>query len=450
MSFRAFNELSQAESELFSTGANLEVGSSYGDFLLLHSGAYADTYRASKVGKYFLLKAPKSCNAAYLSILRREYEISSGLDHPNIISAFTLENIPPLGPCLVMKYVEGKNLEEYLRDNPSMKSRRLVLQQLLSAIGYLHSCGIVHNDIKPANIIIRGEGNQANLKLIDFGLSDDEVHYLDKTLGCTPDYASPELLSGRGKADARSDIYSIGKIIKLMFPRRYSHIWRKCTNNNPRRRFPDTDSIAGAFNACRTANVLLIVLALLCVIGSFTLKPVLRGLEFISELEKAEHKFEKACLREGVPIDNVPHLSMSSYLTFGEDRAQRSDSLKAIMTLELDDRIVRRDAAHSLDSLFIVYKKLISGEPYRYFGLCDAGRFYKECKVLGESWLSHFAAEDNWQSFYTYSEKQRKEYYSVIVGIARSLPDYGNLPPEEIDFYNFLARTGQPYRPYTK
>lgn len=445
---QVFNNSSASESELFGLDSTGKVVDTYGDFLLLYSGAYADTYRASKMGKYFLLKTPKSGNAAYLSILRREYEISSGLDHPNIVSAFTLENIPPLGPCLVMKYVEGMNLEEYLRSNPSTKSRRTVLQQLLSAIGYLHSCGIVHNDIKPENIIIRGEGNLANLKLIDFGLSDDEIHYLDKTLGCTPDYASPELLSGRGKVDARSDIYSIGKIIRLMFPRRYSLIWRKCTNNNPRCRFPDTESIARAFNACRTANVLLIVFVLLGIAASYTLQPVLCGLEFISELEIAEQKFENDCLREGVPIDNVPHLSMNSYLSFGEDRAQRSDSLKAIMASELGDRIVRRDAAHSLDSLFIVYKNLISGEPYRYFGLCDAGRFYKECKALGESWLSHFATEDNWQSFYTYSEKQRKEYYSVIVGIARSLPDYGDLPPEEIDFYNSLAKSGQPYRPY--
>lgn len=449
MSINAFKNQTTSESEMFQTDADWNVRDAYEDFVLLHRGVYADTFRARRAGKYFLLKTPKSGSTEYLNILKREYEISFGLDHPNIVSAFTFENIPPLGPCLVMKYVEGKSLDEYLSENPGTKSKKRILLQLLSAVGYLHRCGIVHNDLKPDNIII-GWGGEDNLKLIDFGLSDDEVHFLVKNLGCTPDYASPELLSGRGRVDARSDIYSLGKIIRLLFPRRYSLIWHKCTNQNPRRRYPSSESIVRAIKAGPAANVWVVILILLGLAASFILPPVLGGIEFVSEIEKAEHSFEKACKREGVPTDNVPHLSMSSYLTFGQDRAARADSLRNIMTLELGDRIVRRDAARSLDSLYTAYNDIISRDPYRAFGLRDAGYFYRECKAMGEMWLGRFVTDDNWQSFYSFAENQRRQYYTTLVQMARSLPDYGDLPEEEINFYDSLVKSGQPYRPYSK
>ncbi len=441
---------SKSESGMFQSSADWEAVGGYGDFVLLHSGAYADTYRARRAGKYFLLKAAKSDNASFVNIIRREFEISAGLDHPNIIAAFTFENIPPLGFCLVMKYVEGKNLDEYLNDNPSAKSKRRILSQLLSAVGYLHSCGIVHNDLKPANILIVPRGNKEDLKLIDFGFSDDEMHYLAKTLGCTPDYASPELLSGQGSVDARSDIYSVGKLIKLLYNGGYSLFWKKCTRLNPRHRFPDADSIARAFRFCRTANVIVVVLTLLGIAASFALPPVVRLVEYNTDVAEAEQLFKDGCAREGVSADNLPQLSLSSYLTIGQDRTTREDSLNRIMTLELDDRIIRRDAVLKIDSLYTAYKDMISREKYRAFGLCDAGHFYRECKELGEVWLDRFVTDDNWHSFYSFSEHQRREYYAILVRMARSLPGYGDLSPEEIKFYDSLAKSGQPFRPYVK
>jgi serine/threonine protein kinase len=441
----------ESESELFQAGADWDKGFEYGDFVLLYHGAYADTYRASKGGKYFLLKTPKSGDTANLNILRREFEVSACLDHPNIISAFTFENIQPLGPCLVMQYVEGDTLVDYLKGNPGAKPKKRILSQLLSAVGYLHGKGIVHNDLKPANIIIsRGGSLNDNLKLIDFGLSDDDAHYLFKTPGCTPEYASPELLSECGRVDARSDIYSVGKLIQLMFPHRYSLIWHKCTRFNPRRRYRSADSIVHAIRTCKAANVWVVVLILLAIAAVFVLPPVSRIVEYNNEVGDAEQRFKVACEREGVPVDKVPQFSMSSYFSFGQKRAAREDSLKTLMDQEFVDRIVRRDAVRSLDSLYTTYTNLISLEKYRTFGLVDAGHFYREFKELSEAWLGHFANDDNWHSFYSFSENQRREYYTVIVSIARALLDYGDLPQEEIDFYDSLAKSGQPYRPYGK
>lgn len=100
-----------------------------------------------------------------------------------------------------------------MTENPTLRERDKVFSQILEAVGYLHKKGITHNDIKPDNILITNNGN--NLKLIDFGMSDDDTHFLLKTPGFTAAYAAPELLAQR-KTDARSDIYSIGAIMTVL------------------------------------------------------------------------------------------------------------------------------------------------------------------------------------------------------------------------------------------
>lgn len=250
------------ESSLFTSDFKWEDVSKYADFELIHGGAYADTFRASKAGKYFLLKVPHDGDPANLNILKREYEISVGLSHPNISNVITFEIVPDFGPCLVIEYIDGISLHDYLRGNPTNEERKKLLGQLLSAVGYLHERDIIHNDIKPDNIIITAR--EHNLKLIDFGLSDDDVHYLAKTLGCTPKYASPELLREEGTLDARSDIYSIGLIVKELLPGRYPLIVKKCLNDDPTRRFRSISALDKAikrrrFYGLSTVTALLLV-----------------------------------------------------------------------------------------------------------------------------------------------------------------------------------------------
>ena len=215
----------------------LEKNHSYHDFNLLKTTASSKLWRASRDGKYFLIKTTKDNSEHQIQMLRREYELSIACDNPNIVHTFTYEYDIHEGDGIVMEYIEGRTLREYLLEKPSLASRQRIFGELLSAVNYLHKRGIIHNDLKPENILITRADD--TLKIIDFGLADKDAYYVWKTLGCTPEYASPELRNHSKDIDARSDIYSIGMIMREIFDGRYSYIIKRCCKENPQQRFSD-------------------------------------------------------------------------------------------------------------------------------------------------------------------------------------------------------------------
>ena len=240
-----------------------DTQSGYHDFVLLRETASARLYRVSKSGKHFIIKTPIDNSAMRLSMLKREYEMAISLNHHHLPHFFTYESHTPVGPGIVMEYIDGRNLNEYLAENPSLDSRRRVFYQLLDAVAYIHKNGIIHNDLKPENILISRANN--DVKLIDFGLSDNDAHYLAKTLGCTPDYASPELLAQSDDIDARSDIYSLGRIMQRIFGHKFSRISHRCTSHDRNRRYDNVDQIRRKFYTIstpiyKTAITLIIVI----------------------------------------------------------------------------------------------------------------------------------------------------------------------------------------------
>lgn len=173
-------------------------------------------------------------------MLRREYELSIGCDHPHLVHVYLFEEESPVGPGIVMEYIEGRTLDRFLAENPAPAVRRRIFEELLSVVDYLHKRGIVHNDLKPENILISRNGDR--LKLIDFGLSDNDAQLL-RTPGCTPAYASPELLSGALQPDLRSDIYSIGRLMQLIFAGKHHGIIRRCLQPDRERRFENVERL---------------------------------------------------------------------------------------------------------------------------------------------------------------------------------------------------------------
>lgn len=228
-------------SDLFTTKADSHpVVNGYHDPILLIVTAYASLYRITRSGRYFLIKTTKDNSPQARAMLRREYELSIGCDHPHLVHVYLFEEESPVGPGIVMEYIEGRTLDRFLAENPTPTVRRRIFEELLSVVDYLHKRGIVHNDLKPENILITRSGDR--LKLIDFGLSDNDAQLL-RTPGCTPAYASPELLSGALQPDLRSDIYSIGRLMQLIFAGKHHGIIRRCLQPDRERRFENVERL---------------------------------------------------------------------------------------------------------------------------------------------------------------------------------------------------------------
>ncbi len=194
--------------------------------------------RAKRYGRWWLLKGLRrevAHEAGYQQRLRKELEILMSLQHPFIVATYGMEEVEDLGRCIVMEYVDGITLKEWLQGKTERKERRRVALELTEAVAYTHSKGIAHRDLKPENIIITRNG--ANVKLIDFGLADTDSYAILKQPAGTLEYMSPEQAQ-TSVADSRNDIYSLGMIFdgmdigcrkvirKCLLPieRRYQHL----------------------------------------------------------------------------------------------------------------------------------------------------------------------------------------------------------------------------------
>lgn len=199
--------------------------------------SYCDIWRADKDGRFRIYKALKSEYAGdqvYERLLRKEFEIGYSLDHPNICEYYAFVNLPPLGNCIEMEWIDGCSLDSLLPRGAVGKTLAVkIINETCDALSYMHSKQVVHRDLKPSNIMLTYNGN--NVKLIDFGLSDTDAHSVLKGSAGTQVYASPELISGK-TVDFRSDIFSLGCVIDRLNPT-YARVARKCCQRAPAKRF---------------------------------------------------------------------------------------------------------------------------------------------------------------------------------------------------------------------
>ena len=169
------------ESEIFEMpGGRIDYSGAYTDFVLMHSTSRSRLYRAVRGGKYFMLKTAATADGMQEASLRREYELSLGMQHQHVATVLTYEPSLPVGPAIVMEYVDGTDLRRFLSTNPDAATRRRIFSQLLDAVAYIHRSGIIHNDLKPENILITRINN--DVKIIDFGYSADAAHRLTECL----------------------------------------------------------------------------------------------------------------------------------------------------------------------------------------------------------------------------------------------------------------------------
>jgi serine/threonine protein kinase len=205
------------------------VGNTYEVIGYIGRGAMGYVYHVRHVGlpKEYALKTLSTDQITGTAWLRFQIEAQSiaKMFHPNIITIhnFAVHKAPdrPEQPFYVMDLLVGKSLMEELRDNDPLPLGRAlsVFSQAASGIGYAHSKGIIHRDIKPGNVMLldKPDAGGATVKIVDFGIAkltaDSEIAQQHLTSAGevfgSPFYMSPE--QGLGQTvDARSDVYSLG------------------------------------------------------------------------------------------------------------------------------------------------------------------------------------------------------------------------------------------------
>lgn len=238
-------------------------------------GGFSMISRAEVGGR---LVALKSLKPQYMgdpmaeALLRREYELGKELDHPGICRTLDFVYLPGLGNCIELEWIEGDTLESLLDRRVRIPGKKILLE-LCDALDYVHHRQIVHRDLKPSNILITRNGQ--NVKLIDFGLSDEDSSTVFKRPAGTLAYASPEQRMGE-VLDNRSDIYSLGIIIRRMgmFPR----VAARCTKEDRESRYASVDEIRSAIaGRRRKAAILMVGLLIAFSVLAVALMPEIRS-----------------------------------------------------------------------------------------------------------------------------------------------------------------------------
>jgi serine/threonine-protein kinase len=153
--------------------------------------------------------------AEYEARFYQEAKAAGGLNHPNIVTIYDVGKTGTL-PYLAMEYLEGSELNAMLRQSKPLAPAHAVeiAAQVADGLAYAHERGVVHRDVKPANImVVRG----GLVKIADFGVARMRSSELgaDRDVVGSPRYMSPEQLL-RKRAEHRSDIFSLGVVLYEM------------------------------------------------------------------------------------------------------------------------------------------------------------------------------------------------------------------------------------------
>ena len=181
-------------------------------------GGMGTVYEAKDVesGRRVALKVDATGDERKHARFQREALYAARLGHENIVAVYDFGEADGHW-YLAMEFVEGKNLHEFIKARGQLlpeEARRITIQACL-ALHHAHSQGIVHRDVKPSNFLVARKDGRFIIKLTDLGLSRSEVDEgrrvtrTGTTVG-TVDYMAPEQAANCGRADERSDIYSLG------------------------------------------------------------------------------------------------------------------------------------------------------------------------------------------------------------------------------------------------
>jgi serine/threonine protein kinase len=192
---------------------------------LLGEGGMGRVYlaRQTDLGRQVVVKVMHDHIAAdpkFRDRFQRETLLMARFQHPYAVTLYDASLSDPAGPCIVMEYVKGTNLEALLAKNKRLTAPRVgrVIGQLCEVLQAAHDEGVIHRDLKPANLmLLDADTPKERIKVMDFGLAKlvEEAYArkvtdtnIDFAVG-TPGYICPEQVRGEAM-DHRGDIYSVG------------------------------------------------------------------------------------------------------------------------------------------------------------------------------------------------------------------------------------------------
>jgi serine/threonine protein kinase len=219
-------------------------------------------------------------NAELTQRLIREARILAQLEHPGIVPVHDVGTLPDGRVFYTMKFVEGLRLDHYVKQLDSLPQRLRLFLRICDAVAFAHARGVLHRDLKPANVMV---GSFGEVLVLDWGLAKilqessvpDETVFVAAqkeisdgeetqatvltghgTVMGTPGYMSPEQERGETeKIDARSDIFSLGALLKFVatglgtsngdkLPRALNAIFAKATARIPEQRYESVSEFA--------------------------------------------------------------------------------------------------------------------------------------------------------------------------------------------------------------
>lgn len=196
--------------------AGQAVAGRYALTRLIATGGMAEVWEARDelLARPVAVKVPLAhlrARPEFMERFRREAVAAARLNHPNVVAVYDTGSDPLVGGYIVMELISGLSLRQVMREQGLLGVNRSVdiAAQVAGALHYAHEHGVVHRDVKPANVLL---SDSSVVKVVDFGIAKallgDDLTQTDVTLG-TARYLAPEQVEGR-PPDARSDLYSLG------------------------------------------------------------------------------------------------------------------------------------------------------------------------------------------------------------------------------------------------